>query len=503
MSNPASVSPAQPGPALPARRRGRRTVWILALVLALIAALLAGGSLAYASQYDGKALPGTSVLGTDVAGKTPAQIAALVSDRAAAAKVTVRADGTTRTVSLAEAGVAVDAKATAARATDHPGGVSQVLGSTFSGDRAVQPVIRMDATKAKSLAASLLPDAATRSTDASVRYDEDSRSWEVTPGHKGKGIDSEALAAAIARKAPALNSFTIDQPVSEVEPALTADDAHKAIDKATAMLDQKMTITGPKDATHKVSSKRRSGWVSIVPDAEGTAFTLSVDRKAVRTWVAEQASKDAVPAADEIQQVDAHGTVIRTIAQKKDGQTVSNIDAVTDQLVHALQSGTELTASFETKPSTGKTTQVLAPTSPEASEAAARTNPTGEKWVDVDLKAKTVTAYVGRTPVWGPHKIVDGKPGHETTEGTFHIYMRYDQQDMTNASKVSADAHDYYYTKDVPWVQYFNGGIAFHGAPWRSSFGYSGSHGCINMRVSEAKWLYDWASEGTTVVVHR
>ena len=60
-------------------------------------------------------------------------------------------------------------------------------------------------------------------------------------------------------------------------------------------------------------------------------------------------------------------------------------------------------------------------------------------------------------------------------------------------------------SKDVPWVTYFTGSYALHGAPWRNSFGWSGeggSHGCVNMPVSEAKWVYDWAPVGTTVVSH-
>ena len=50
-------------------------------------------------------------------------------------------------------------------------------------------------------------------------------------------------------------------------------------------------------------------------------------------------------------------------------------------------------------------------------------------------------------------------------------------------------------------MQYFHRGYAFHGAPWRSSSG-TRSHGCINLPVSDAKWLYDWASIGTKTVVH-
>jgi len=60
-----------------------------------------------------------------------------------------------------------------------------------------------------------------------------------------------------------------------------------------------------------------------------------------------------------------------------------------------------------------------------------------------------------------------------------------------------------YEAPDVPWVTYFYRGYALHGAPWRSSFGYSGSHGCVNLPVSVAKQVYDFAPLGTPVVVHR
>ena len=53
----------------------------------------------------------------------------------------------------------------------------------------------------------------------------------------------------------------------------------------------------------------------------------------------------------------------------------------------------------------------------------------------------------------------------------------------------------------------FNGGIGFHDASWRSKFGgtiyqYSGSHGCINLRLADAKALHDCIKVGLCVVVH-
>ena len=36
-----------------------------------------------------------------------------------------------------------------------------------------------------------------------------------------------------------------------------------------------------------------------------------------------------------------------------------------------------------------------------------------------------------------------------------------------------------------------------------SSFGYSASHGCVNLPVPVAKWVYDFAPIGTPVVTRR
>ena len=43
---------------------------------------------------------------------------------------------------------------------------------------------------------------------------------------------------------------------------------------------------------------------------------------------------------------------------------------------------------------------------------------------------------------------------------------------------------------------------AYGGGGGYNDAGYNGSHGCVNMKVEDAKWIYDWAPEGTTVVSH-
>src|SRR5699024_10600102 len=73
-----------------------------------------------------------------------------------------------------------------------------------------------------------------------------------------------------------------------------------------------------------------------------------------------------------------------------------------------------------------------------------------EKWIDVGLSAKTVPAYVGDTPVWGPRPMVDGKPGNETVTGTYEIYLRYEKQDMTNEATYPEGPEKHYSNPDVP-----------------------------------------------------
>ena len=48
-----------------------------------------------------------------------------------------------------------------------------------------------------------------------------------------------------------------------------------------------------------------------------------------------------------------------------------------------------------------------------------------------------------------------------------------------------------------------SGGVALHGTYWHNRFGTGArlSHGCINLPLRAAAWLYDWAPMGTTVKV--
>ncbi len=117
-----------------------------------------------------------------------------------------------------------------------------------------------------------------------------------------------------------------------------------------------------------------------------------------------------------------------------------------------------------------------------------------EKWIDVDLSEQRLVAYRGHKPVQA-FIISSGLPGTPTVTGNFRIWAKTPLQDMYAGNRAAGYS---YYIKDVPWVQYFYKDYGFHGAYWHNNFGHPMSHGCINMRNEDAKWLFDWASPTIT-----
>jgi len=86
-----------------------------------------------------------------------------------------------------------------------------------------------------------------------------------------------------------------------------------------------------------------------------------------------------------------------------------------------------------------------------------------------------------------------------TFPGRYSIGWRTPLQDMTGTSR---DTGTKYTQPDVPWVMYFNGNQAFHGAYWHNNFGNQMSAGCVNMPPNLAKKLYDWLPNGADVWIH-
>lgn len=115
----------------------------------------------------------------------------------------------------------------------------------------------------------------------------------------------------------------------------------------------------------------------------------------------------------------------------------------------------------------------------------------GERHIVVSLAHQSLVAYEGNQAV-ATFPISSGKSWTPTPVGRFRIYLRYPSQRMSGPG---------YDLPGVPYVQYFLGNYAVHGAYWHDNFGTPTSHGCVNMRIADAAWLWAWSALGTEVVV--
>jgi lipoprotein-anchoring transpeptidase ErfK/SrfK len=128
----------------------------------------------------------------------------------------------------------------------------------------------------------------------------------------------------------------------------------------------------------------------------------------------------------------------------------------------------------------------------------------GEKWVDVDLTTQTLVAYEGDKPVFativstGKKDKVNKEKNHETKPGTFRIREKHIAATMDG--DVVSDGP--YSIEDVPWIMYFNGSIALHGAFWHNNFGNTRSHGCVNLAPNDARTLFFWTEPSMPVGWH-
>lgn len=124
---------------------------------------------------------------------------------------------------------------------------------------------------------------------------------------------------------------------------------------------------------------------------------------------------------------------------------------------------------------------------------------------DIITDGKLITVDIGKQKLfaWNGGLVVHETPVSTgmrytpTVTGSFKIRRKVPLQDM----KGNYPPYPSYEIKNVPYVMYFYGAYAIHGTYWHNSFGRRASHGCVNVPVASAEWLYNFADAGTRVEV--
>lgn len=126
------------------------------------------------------------------------------------------------------------------------------------------------------------------------------------------------------------------------------------------------------------------------------------------------------------------------------------------------------------------------------SEEIAALKQSANRWIEINVATQRLIAWEGSTPVYAVI-VSTGTDEHPTPTGSFAIQSKH------RSARMRGEDYD---VPDVPFTMYYSGNYAIHGAYWHRRFGTPVSHGCTNVAVNHAEWLFNWASVGTPVVVH-
>lgn len=115
----------------------------------------------------------------------------------------------------------------------------------------------------------------------------------------------------------------------------------------------------------------------------------------------------------------------------------------------------------------------------------------GDKWVSVRVTHGYLVAYEGDTPVYttaiSPGIAGVNRRGNATHPGLYNVVWKFRSWRMSGVERRKEWVVD-----EVPFVAFYKGNFALHGAWWHNDFGRPKSHGCVNIAPAAAQALFSW-----------
>lgn len=127
-----------------------------------------------------------------------------------------------------------------------------------------------------------------------------------------------------------------------------------------------------------------------------------------------------------------------------------------------------------------------------------------DKKIVVDLTHQTLSAFEGSREVFyatvstGAKYNFEGEVVEEawsTPVGDYHVVNRkFVSLHMAGGNTAASGYEDF----AVSYTSIFaSGGVSFHSTYWHNAWGSTMSHGCVNMKPEDAKFIYRWTQPGT------
>lgn len=316
--------------------------------------------------------------------------------------------------------------------------------------------------------------------NASLEWNEESKSFYIKPEVYGNELSLDD-ACDYMINALRNGKTTIDfRDITNITPKIlsTSKDLKSQMDEINSILSTTINYTLHDGSTYTLDANTMKDWVS--KDDDGN-YSIDIDSK-----VSEFVDTLNDKASYQLTSTKFNATGIGKISIAFGRKTYANINK--EKEIERIKNELE---------NPGKTSnwEVIYNSLPDYTNLST--------YVELDLSRQRVWMYVnGQCILNTPCVTGNVSGGYSTPVGIYHLTYK-----TMNTTLEGYNSDGSKYSSPVTFWMPFNGGIGFHDASWRSSFGgniymTNGSHGCVNLPYSAAQTLYNNINTSIPIILY-
>jgi lipoprotein-anchoring transpeptidase ErfK/SrfK len=418
------------------------------------------------------------VAGVSISNETGAQADKTLEDLAAAQKINIAINGNTYSYTAKDLGVKRD--------------FSSVIDANYSPPKSLLNKLTAKNTapgmqtyiQKKQLISALEAKLGQYKTTVNASVSVSGGNISVNPSKTGIGLDFDQIAEQLERT-DLRDNQTILVKFTQSNPDIPTAAAEAARTQAEMLIQPMYGVSTAGSAARYASAAQKAGWLVFTPDEAKHTISVSINTKAAQSTMAKLAQSYSQPAKDKITLTATDGST----SVIDNGQEGINVDQTSlDNGLNQFQSALNDHQAY-----TFPVTLAV-----QAQGERDLGTSTGGKFVLVDVADYRAYA-IDNTTVDRTMVVSTGRPGMETPKGHFTILSKTRLVTMSGCNvKVGC-----WTVPNVPNAEFFTkDGDALHGTYWYVNWGHQNlSHGCVNLQLGDAAWLYDWTQVGTDVIV--
>ena len=441
--------------------RTRSYLLTVAVFIFVLCGLSVGGFRVFADTY--KTPEMSSVFGTDISDLTTVELEEALEDLKLS-KFTVINGQKYRSYSLEEMGITFDTKDTALNAAL---GKDNGVWTHTSGKHVLKPEVTFDAKKFKEFELQMLASSKD-AVDAKIVIEEGA--LVVVPSANGIGITVDSVLSQIS-DASSKGENGISLLPQLIAPLYTTSRAQEDFEKAKLFSEGAVEVR----AGEITANIPNIDVMRISRQVDSYVSEYGYDADKLYDAVKRVATDNSDSAWNEIYELRGGQKVI--LREGRNGVVHTGIQDIVDSVIDSGLDGSIRKVTLESKQETYSSLEKL-----EANT-----------WIDINLTTHTMTLWENNS-IQATFPISGGKEETSTPLGDYKISSKVRKMTMSGPG---------YSTPNIEYVSWFKFNYAIHSAYWHDEFGKANvSHGCVNSRVDDARYVYEWAPIGTKVSVH-